>query len=100
MDAFGVETDLVSKDLAGTVRWTTKAGKTVALKAKEAPVKAQVAAINAGEKAKTTLPKKNTKTRRVLRRIGGTALQAAAYRPDALAMAAARAPQNLIQIAA
>lgn len=99
MDAFGVQTE-VSKDLGSTVRWTTKTGKTLALKAKEAPVKAQVKAINAGERVAATAPKKATKTRKVLRRITGEALKQAAYRPDALAMAATRAPQSLAQLAA
>jgi hypothetical protein len=99
MDAFGVERSDVSKDLAGAARWTTKAGKKVALKAKDAPIKAQVTAMNAGERIATSTPKKATKARVAFRRLGGKALQAAAYRPDALALAATRSP-SIVQLAA
>ena len=89
----------VSKDLASAARWTTKAGKTVSLKAKTAPVKAQVNAINAGTRLLSTAPKKATKTRKALRRVGGEALKQMGYRPDMLALAATKTP-SLVQLAA
>jgi hypothetical protein len=99
MIAGGADFTSVNKDMGSTVRWTTKAGKKVSLKAKAAPVKAQVKAMNAGERIAASAPKKATRTRKTLRRIAGKAIESAAYRPDSLALAATRTP-SLVQLAA
>ena len=91
IDAFGVQhPDLVAKDLAGAARWTSKAGKNLSLKAKEAPVKAQVSALTSGEK----LLHSSKKTRKAL----GFALREIGYRPDYLGLAAASLPRALARV--
>lgn len=87
MDAFGVERQVVSKDLSGAARWTAKSGKKVALKAKAAPIKAQVSALESGSKL--------MHSRKKTRRVAGYLLREIGYRPDYLGMAATSLPRAL-----
>jgi hypothetical protein len=86
-DAFGVEH--VSKG-AGAQKVISR-GRTLTLKAKEAPVKAQVNVLSAGDK----LVHSSKRGRRAM----GAFMQQIGYRPDYLGMAAASLPKTLLRTA-
>lgn len=93
-DAFGVEhPEVVSKDFRTAAAWTTKAGKSVSLKAKEAPVRA---ILRGDELARTAAPRTARRADRAKARVkqaAGVALREIGYRPDYAAAAFTQLPK-------